>query len=349
MRGNLEESIIGCLLGTAVGDATGLCCEGLSQSRQHKLYPNLTGPQLFLGRGMMSDDTEHTCLVAQALIASAGDVAIFEWELARQLRIWILGLPAGTGKATLQACLKLWLGYGPQRSGVFSAGNGPAMRSAIIGVCYGHNLALMTALVRASTRLTHTDPKAEYGAVAVALAASLGNATPAAYYQELQQLLGTEADEFLHLIGQAVEAATENKSVPEFAAQLGLDKGVSGYVYHTVPVAIYAWFRHGGDCRTAVLETMHSGGDTDSTAAIVGGIIGATGKAGIPQEWLASLWEWPRSVAWMENLGQRLTQVGEQGTPQPPLPLSQPGLWLRNSFFLFVVLLHGFRRLLPPY
>lgn len=106
------DAVVGCLLGTAVGDATGLCCEGLSQSRQHKLYPHIAGPQLFMGRGMVSDDTEHTCVVAQALIAAAGNVEVFERVLARQLRTWLLGLPAGTGKATLQACVKLWLGYG---------------------------------------------------------------------------------------------------------------------------------------------------------------------------------------------------------------------------------------------
>jgi ADP-ribosylglycohydrolase len=30
--------------------------------------------------------------------------------------------------ATARSILKLWLGFSPQKSGVFSAGNGPAMR-----------------------------------------------------------------------------------------------------------------------------------------------------------------------------------------------------------------------------
>jgi len=37
---------------------------------------------------------------------------------------------------------------------------------------------------------------------------------------------------------------------------------------------------------------IECGGDTDSTAAIVGGIVGsAVGKAGIPTEWLDDLLE----------------------------------------------------------
>ncbi|TVS08433.1 MAG: hypothetical protein EA424_28605 [Planctomycetaceae bacterium] len=44
-----------------------------------------------------------------------------------------LGLPAGVGMATARACLKLWLGFPPKRSGVDSAGNGPAMGKAVLG------------------------------------------------------------------------------------------------------------------------------------------------------------------------------------------------------------------------
>ncbi|MBV9471082.1 MAG: ADP-ribosylglycohydrolase family protein [Abitibacteriaceae bacterium] len=354
MAPSKADAIIGCVLGTAIGDAIGLCCEGLTRRRQQKLYPTITGPNLWLGRGMVSDDTEHTCMVAQALIMSAGQVDIFEQSLARQLKMWLLGLPAGTGKATAQAVTKLWLGFGVKRSGVFSAGNGPAMRSTIIGVCYGHDATLMVDLVRVSTCLTHTDPKAEWGAIAVAIAAYMASpqtrVAPNEYYEALAQVVGQEATELLALVQQAVTFVATGRSTEEFAAEIGLSNGVSGYVNHTVPVALYAWLRHGNDYRAAVLDIVRCGGDTDSTAAIVGGIIGAAGgKASIPAEWLQSLAEWPRTINWMEALGERLAEVCEQGMPQRALPLSFLGLWFRNVFFLCVVLLHGWRRLLPPY
>jgi ADP-ribosylglycohydrolase len=98
-----SDSIIGCLLGTAVGDAIGLPCEGLSKRRQDLLYPTLDGHHFLFGRGMISDDTEHTCMVAQALIISAGDVQTFKKDLALRLRFWLLGLPAGIGYATLKS------------------------------------------------------------------------------------------------------------------------------------------------------------------------------------------------------------------------------------------------------
>lgn len=37
-----ERAIIGCLLGTAVGDALGLPCEGLPKRRQQRLFLDLS-------------------------------------------------------------------------------------------------------------------------------------------------------------------------------------------------------------------------------------------------------------------------------------------------------------------
>jgi ADP-ribosyl-[dinitrogen reductase] hydrolase len=349
-----QSAIIGCLLGTAVGDAIGLPCERLSKQRQRRLFGEIKGPRFVFGRGMISDDTEHACMTAQALIVSAGDVTQFTQSLAQQLRLWLLALPPGTGLATLKATLKLWLGFPPDRSGVFSAGNGPAMRSPIIGVCWGHDGQVLRALVRASTRLTHTDLKAEWGSVAVALAAhraAIGeHTTPQEYLQALHNILDDEADELLELIDKAVVSANAGHSTEAFAQELGLASGVTGYIYHTVPVVLHAWFRHQNDYRTAILEIVHCGGDTDSTAAILGGIIGAAvGPIGIPQEWRDALWEWPRSEGWMAKLGKRLAAVCLQGTAQSALPLSFAGTVVRNLIFLLIVLVHGLRRLLPPY
>lgn len=349
-----DDAIIGCILGTAVGDATGLYSEGLSRERQRKLQPRLDGPAFVRGRGMISDDTEHTCMVAQALIASAGDVRAFQRSLARQMRFWLLGLPAGTGKATLQAGVRLWLGFGPERSGVFSAGNGPAMRSALIGVCYAHDTRLMRDLVRTSTCLTHTDPKAEWGALAVALAAFMASAqaavVPAAYCEALSRALDGAAGELLEAVHKAADGAATGRSVADFAAGLGLARGVSGYIYHTVPVALYAWMRYPHDYRTAVLELVRCGGDTDSTAAIAGGIIGAgCGREGIPAEWLDRLWEWPRTVSWMEALGRSLARVCATQTPLRPPALFAPAVFARNILFLLLCIGHALRRGLPPY
>jgi hypothetical protein len=139
----------------------------------------------------------------------------------------------------------------------------------------------------------------------------------------------------------------------ELADALGLQRGISGYVYHTVPLALYCWLRNRGNFRAAIEEVIALGGDADSTGAAVGGIAGATlGAAGIPADWLDGLLEWPRSLTWMRRLAEHLAQqfpaAGSPSSPRP-LPLFWPGLLPRNLLFLSVVLVHGFRRLLPPY
>ena len=340
-------------MGTAIGDAVGLPCEALSKRRQELLFPNINGLNLLFGRGMGSDDTEHTCIVAQALIVSAGAPQRFVQSLAWRLRFWLLGLPPGIGLATLRSVLKLWVGFSPDHSGVFSAGNGPAMRSAILGVCYGHQLEKVRELVHASTRLTHVDPKAERGALTVALAASFsakGICDRSLYCSELQNLLGNEGDELVTLILKAAESADRGERTEEFAAALGLACGVSGYMNHTVPIALHAWFRYPKDYRGAVLACVRCGGDTDTVAAIAGAVVGAgVGRSGIPEEWLDAFWEWPRTVPWMETLGERLAEVCADGSPRDAVRLPFYGVPLRNALLTAIVLMHGVRRLLPPY
>lgn len=348
-----EDRLIGSLIGTAMGDAIGLPYEGLSRRRGAKMLGRPERHRLLFGRGMVSDDTEHACMTAQALITSDGDVALFRKDLARRLRWWLLPLPAGVGLATARAILRLWVGISPERSGVFSAGNGPAMRAPIIGAATD-DLGALRALVRASTRLTHTDEKAEFGALAAALAAHLAcrheRVRPDDFLAQLGQLLNGQGQAFLALMQATVQSVRQGQETSAFAESLGLGKGVSGYMYHTMPVAIHAWLAHPHDLRAAIVATVACGGDTDSTAAIVGGIVGAAvGRQGVAPDWQNGLLEWPRSLAWMAQLG-RVLGADPADNPKRRAPELPWGAVLpRNLFFLGVVLFHGFRRLLPPY
>lgn len=346
-----REAIVGSILGTAVGDAIGLPYEGLTKQRGARLWGTPNRHRLFFGRGMISDDTEHTCLVAQALIASGAEPKRFARCLAWGLRGWLLSLPAGIGWATLRATLKLWCGFAPERSGVFSAGNGPAMRSAILGAAID-DLGQLMALVRASTRITHTDPKALHGALAVALAARMARQSEpidSVRYLALLRTCLVDADAFLRLIEQAVHSACAGESTECFAASLGQAHAVSGYVYDTVPVAIHAWLRHPRELQAAVQAVVQCGGDTDTVAAIVGGLVGAgVGERGIPERCLEGLWEWPRSVGWMRKLGSALADSVSGSSVHVPR-LSPLGLLARNTVFLLLVLMHLVRRALPPY
>ncbi len=353
-----RDSIIGCLLGTAVGDALGLPYEGVSPQRAERLLGPPDRYRFLLGRGMISDDTEHTCMVAQSMIEARGDVDVFTRRFASRLRWWILALPAGVGKATARSGIKLWLGFKPRNAGVFSAGNGPAMRAAIVGAALD-DVSLMLETVRASSRLTHSDPKAEYGAIAVALAAKHARdhetVDANVWLDQVIEAIGDEGAELVDLLRRASASVNEGQCTTAFAESLGLVKGVTGYTYHTVPVAIHAWLSHPNDFRQAVTTMIRCGGDADTTAAIVGGIVGAgVGREGIPEEWIARISEWPRSTAWMQRLGESLANaIASDSTCNAPtynVPALNPvAVLIRNLMFLIIVLFHGFRRLAPPY
>ncbi len=348
---NFADRICGVLVGTAVGDAIGLPAEGISTRRIKRLWNGQWRHRFVLGRGMISDDTEHTLFVAQSLLAQSADAERFQVKLAWKFRWWLIGLPAGIGMATAKSILKLWMAFSPGGSGVVSAGNGPAMRSAILGAYFWDSPEQLREFVSASTELTHKDPKANVGALAVAEAVAWECAASGDRMKLLSCLQNLSNDaEWCVIMSKLRTALEANASVEQFAADIGCATGVSGYIYQTVPVAIFAWLRHYGDFRAAVEAALNCGGDTDSVGAITGALAGATvGVRNIPLDWKDDLAEWPRSCELLERVGQRLAQQQQTNTTLGPVQYFWPALIPRNLLFLIVVLLHGFRRLLPPY
>lgn len=355
-----RDRIAGSLLGTAVGDALGLPREGLSPGRASRMFGDDLRHALVFGRGMVSDDTEHTCLVAQALLSAQGDGDRFARALAWKLRFWVLGLPAGVGLGTARAIAKLWLGFSPSRSGVYSAGNGPAMRAAILGVCCVAAPEVRRSWGRVAARVTHTDDRAARAADLVAFAAGYAatrrpsEVLPMEFLDAVEDDL-RDADEERHTwLVTMREHLRRGACSVEFAGALGQERGVTGYAYHSVPVALYGWLSHPDDFRAAVSDVVRLGGDADTTGAIVGGIAGAgVGATGIPRDWIDGLWEWPRSVEWMnvlaEQLASRFPIDGSPDRAAKELAVAWPAILPRNLLFLAIVLGHGFRRLLPPY
>ncbi|MBC7805364.1 MAG: ADP-ribosylglycohydrolase family protein [Akkermansiaceae bacterium] len=355
-KATLARAVAGGVWGTAVGDALGLPCEGLSPRRIRALFGGVPNEYRFIpGRGMVSDDTEHTVLVWDALAVSAGEGDAFTWRLAGGLRRWTLALPAGVGLATLRAGVRLVFGVPPSRSGVFSAGNGPAMRAAIIGVAcaWDDNCDRLRDLVSRSSRLTHTDPKAEYGALAVAICArcfARGEVTPGIVLAEVAGMLPESgAEELQQWLRRILDSLWHEQPTETFAAE-HFPAGVSGYINQTIPVALHAALSHPADFRRAVRSAIACGGDTDTIAAITGGIVGASvGTEGIPEEWRHGIYE-PTGV--LANIGGRSDDFAGAwlvGVSQTVEPVPYLFALFRNALFAVVVLTHGFRRLLPPY
>lgn len=352
------SQIAGCLLGSAFGDAVGLNYEGLSAKRMQRYADTISRRGLLLGKRFFSDDTEHHTLTSLSLLASRGDLSRFTSQMGWRLRKWFLALPPATGMATLRACIKLCLGFPARFSGVYSAGNGPMMRAGVLGVCLGKRPDELMAWVRANSCITHSDPLATYCAYAVALACyvSASNCTPQTYYQLLANQLPVDdaSNNLLEQVARVVAAETYQQAEADFLHAESLEKGVTGYSVHTLKAVLHVWWRYGDRPAQAIEHMIAMGGDTDTSAAILGAILGAkSGREAFPDSWRRSLCDWPLSRARLERIADTLadrfaTQTGapDKANPAPRYP---PYLLLlvRNLLFMVLVLAHGLKRLIP--
>jgi ADP-ribosyl-[dinitrogen reductase] hydrolase len=331
-----------CLLGGALGDTIGLPAEGMHARRIAKMWKGPSKQRLVFGRGMVSDDTEHAIMTLLALRKSGNDPKVFARHLGRNLRWWFAALPAGIGLATARSCIRLWFGFSPENSGVFSAGNGPLMRAPAIAACLFDQPELRKPFISASTRITHTDPLAEEAAQIIGTAVTLaiaGNTDTETILKTIRtEVSSTQMTERFDRMIHCLEA---NESTAHFADTFGRKPGmVSGFAPDTAAVAIYAWLRHRGDFRSIIGSVIAAGGDTDTVAFVAGSIAGAEETPeSLPQDWLAHICDWPLNPSYIH----RVAAGKESRLTIWPLSL------LRNMIFLAIVLLHGLRRILPPY
>ncbi|MCX7747570.1 MAG: ADP-ribosylglycohydrolase family protein [Clostridia bacterium] len=116
------------------------------------------------------------------------------------------------------------------------------------------------------------------GALAVALAAHMSSMHPIIephyFLHELNVLIENipKKKDFLDLIRKVVEYI---KPIEDYMNAHSMTKGVTGYSYHTVPVVLFLLFKYQKDFAAAIKSVIRCGGDTDTTAAILGGIIGS--------------------------------------------------------------------------
>jgi ADP-ribosylglycohydrolase len=220
-----------------------------------------------------------------------------------------------------------------------------------MGAFFANDPEKRREFVLASSRLTHRSWQAEMAAMAVAEYAALAmwSESPPNPVDDLSAIRDLSHEkEWRDHMSQVELFLKSGASVADFACVAGLTKGVTGYSLHVVPVALYAWLRHNAEFRSSVSEAIACGGDTDTVGAIVGALCGCTtGTQRIPAEWRNNIWEWPRSLAFVERLGGRLAEQKASNSPLGPVPYFCPGQIPRNVLFFMVVLAYGFRRFLP--
>ncbi len=335
------DRIAGVLLGTAIGDALGLPTEGMTARAIAESGVCVDRYRLAGRTGWVSDDTEQSALVAQSLAAHPRDLAAFQRAFRSALLGWFLRLPWGIGFGTLRACLRIALGL--RRSGVASAGNGAAMRAAIVGAVFAD--ATRDERSRwsdAVAEVTHTDPRAVQGARFVAELAATCVATRAGDEVDPSSALAIVDEPELR---GALESSLDLWGRGATTAQAVDALGSSGFVVSSVPIAAFCFLRYGPDPRAALTEILRAGGDTDTNAAIVGAWLGALhGERGLPSSLVAHLCEGPFGKTHLRALARDL--VAARAGAAPTARYSWVAALARNLALYPIVLGHGVRVLL---
>jgi ADP-ribosylglycohydrolase len=328
---NRADRIRGVLFGTAIGDALGLPFEGMKRRAVARYELDR---YRMLGRiGIVSDDTEQTALVAQCLARHPRDRVKFVRAFRFALLGWFLRLPWGIGWATLRACVRIGLGF--DRSGVRSAGNGAAMRAAIVGAFFSDMRAERHAWSDALAEVTHTDARATQAARFVAEVTALAMTGGPRESLLNDALAVVDNDPLKRALERAIALGLSDVDVRTATEEIG----TTGFVLHSVPLATFAFMRFGHDPIEAIREAVRAGGDTDSNAAIVGAWVGAhRGANEFPPELIEHLQPGPFGREHLERLAVALESAREAPRVER---YSWPLALVRNLALYPIVLAHA--------
>ncbi len=286
------------LRGVALGDSLGMLPENLTRQQVARLFGTRVTQKMPFGRGFMSDETEQVLLTARALMRAGGTLDP-KTALRRELFAWLATLPPGIGSSTLKATLKLAVTSGSRltsehRLGVSSAGNGPLLRAATIGLLL--DTEAIADLATRTTLMTHAHPDALVCSVTTAFifdaaqtAHRRGRPFARDMYREATSLahahVGSDAEirwheevreSFQNLTPalDVIDLVTDGKiPLEEGLARIGCADGVSGYVRDTMLAALMIAARHPDDVNAAADAAVRAGGDTDSVAALACGLV----------------------------------------------------------------------------
>jgi ADP-ribosylglycohydrolase len=318
----VNSKILGCIFGGAIGDALGAPVEFLSYRQIMDKHGTL-GVTSFVesnGVGRFTDDTQMTLFTAEALHLSAnentGTLSYNNTEMFNAYQRWLKTQGYYKNKKIpkrLQTILKDgWLIkkrlLNTQRSpGITclqslingvpgnmknpindSKGCGGVMRVAPIGLIFPPKQAFEFACRAAA--LTHGHPSGYLSAGFLACLISYLNK-------------GIELNEAIEKTRLVLKRYAQHEEVDEAilkAIHLSLDKQPShahidflggGWVgEEALSIALYCCLCYPTEFEKAVILSVNHSGDSDSTGAIAGNIMGTyIGHLGIPPKWISNL------------------------------------------------------------
>lgn len=317
-----KDKIRGSLVGGAVGDALGYPVEFInSYAALQNRYGERGITRYELdesGKALISDDTQMTLFTACGFLNAIKDnsplipsicEAYVEWyftQIGKRKkgfrRCWVGDLPEmNVRRAPGNTCINSLHAIASGREPINnSKGCGGVMRVAPIALymaCKNHQERISEANMRAgdAAEITHQHP---LGFVPAAFLSDIiyqilceeKEITRDTFLEiieyglKITRMFGgnftEEVAEFEKMINKAVKLTDSNLPDVEAIDQIG--EGWTGD--EAVAIAVYCTLKHLGDFESAIVASVNHKGDSDSTGAVTGNLIGAmVGYEAIPQ------------------------------------------------------------------
>lgn len=317
----------GCLIGGAAGDALGYPVEFMSLDEIIREYgeSGITSYRLKNGIAELSDDTQMTLFTATGILlgvtrASMRGISAAPWDYVRySYKDWYR---TQTERYPLKGYHYSWLNDVPDLFSRRAPGNtclsalasdaigtieepinsskgcGGVMRVSPVGLYFGRKYDIDTAdfIGAEVAALTHGHPLGYIPAAAlthiitliVHHGCAIDEAVAAMRTAIWDQEYNSEAvGFFLSMIEKAVNLAYDRK-IDDIRAISMIGGG--WVAEEALAIAIFCSLRHSDDFGKAITAAVNHDGDSDSTGAITGNIVGAhLGLEGIPEEWIRNL------------------------------------------------------------
>lgn len=324
LTGAQQHRAAGVLLAMAAGDALGAGYEFGPPLPDGAVVAMAGGGAFGWEPGEWTDDTAMALVIAQAAVD--GDLAAPATldRIARDWRAWsqvskdvgsqtssVLAAGSAGGPPTAESLTRAAERH-HQRSGR-SGGNGSLMRTAPVALACLHDEDALVVAARAISAMTHHDPEAGDACVlwclAIRHAVLTGNLDVRAGLEHLP-------DERRAVWAARLDVA-EHSQPADFAH--------NGWVVEALQAAwctIATTRRDGAEhVRLALEAAVRGGRDTDTVAAIAGGLLGARhGAAAVPAPWRRILHGWPGLRARdLVSLGLQLAHGGRLGRREWPV------------------------------
>lgn len=318
------NKIFGCIVGGAIGDALGYAIEFEDENYIFTKYGE-TGIQdyeLVNEKAIISDDTQMTLFTANALTLTKNkaDYTDFiiqvhnsykEWlstqtgKKVKKHKNWIYEIPElhvkrAPGHTCISALMSRSMGCIDEPIND-SKGCGGVMRVAPIGLYYSpEELDIRNIDFRAAqaAALTHGHPLGYMPAAGlvhivnkvcydpeITLMEAVADMIETVY-EDFRKYSQKYATEFKQLMEKAVELSRED--IPDLEAIHMLGEG--WVAEETLAIAIYCALKYSDDFHKAVTVSVNHKGDSDSTGAVTGNILGAyLGADKIPDNYIANI------------------------------------------------------------